>query len=227
MKPMVVVIALLLLAGGSAADEVLKPVSDDALHFRIEVGLKKAKTVAGWFDESKGTGKGIDVVVLDLDGDGAPETRRVLRKQKMPPDYPYPEFVQMVIDVRHEEARWNITFQDIHRYYPEGQEKPKQRFWFGWQLTKGDSMASFSGAEPRFYGTAEEAAKADPMRLGQDLKFEVTAGTQGPGALLSVSVKDATGCSLGNMQAGTKFQKPRIRIVKDEKEVLSTTAEYG
>jgi hypothetical protein len=227
MRSMLLVLALLLLAAGAMAEEVIKPKSDQALHFRIEVGLVKTKTVVGWFDESKGTGKGIDSVVLDLDGDGTPETRRVLPTHKMPPDYPYPEYVQMVIDLRHEGVHWNITYQDIHRYMEEGFDRPKQRFFSGWQITKGTAIASFSGGEPRFYATAEEAAKAEPMRYGRDVTIEISAGTRGPGALLNVSVKDATGCSLGSMYTDTGPRKPRIRIVQEEKEKLTATAEYG
>jgi len=219
---------LLLLSVGAFAEDVAGPSSENALHFKVEIGGEKPKTVLGWFDESKGTGKGLDVVVLDLDGDGKAETRQALQKMQFDIGEGLKEMVQMQCAVAHEGAHWTLTYQDINAWRSADEEPLPPQYMFSCTVTKGGAMVAFGGGSTvKLHASAAAAAKAGPLRVGGKIAFDVSATTRGSDPLLNISVVDAGGNRLSQMRIRGKSVPPEFVLSVAGEQKLTGSAEYG
>jgi hypothetical protein len=217
---------LLLLAGTASADEAVKPVSEEPLWLRVEIGSKARRILTCFLDESKGTGKGYDRAVVDLDGDGTPET---VQKGELSIDYGdgrVEEFEVPEIRVTHEGRKWTLEFFEI------AEERPKltagiARCGFDWTVEGEDAIAVFIFGRLTLHAGLEQARKADPVRLGPPFEWVVTPKERGPHPMLSVAVRDATGLTLRVAGRGEEEARPRVRVSNDEGVDLTLDGEYG
>jgi hypothetical protein len=92
---------------------------------------------------------------------------------------------------------------------------------------KDDTALIFDAPAPVLHGSAEFAARADPVRLGGKLGFGVEAGRQGPKAILTITVEDEGGSRLSRAQAGQEMIAPAFVLSQEGKEVERGSAEYG
>jgi len=198
---------LFALAGPAASADIAAPVSDAPLHFRLEVGVESVRVIAGFIDESKGTGKGYDSAFLDLDGDGTPEAKQDFptkldpRTKKETPD---PK-----VRIEHEGAIWVLDLYSVGRRRPVARDG-RVRASIRWSVTRGDFYAWFINGAATLW-TSEGAAGEDlPISLGRYLAFEVTSSTRGPEAMLNVGLKDPNDCTLRLAQVGKEMRLPNV-----------------
>ncbi|MHC4861285.1 MAG: hypothetical protein ACYTDY_14475, partial [Planctomycetota bacterium] len=165
---MTTILAMLLLAAAPPAE----PVSKEPLWFRIELGARTTRIVSGFLDESKGTGKGYDRAVVDLDGDGTPET---VQKGELSIDYGdgrVEEFEVPEIRVTHEGARWTLEFLAIGEKRPI-LEDGVARTGFDWTVEGEEAFAMFINGQITLHDRVERARRTDPLSLGPPFRWEV------------------------------------------------------
>ena len=216
---------LFFLATGAVADspaQPVQPVSDNAVCLRLLVGIENPKLITGFLDETKGTGDGYDVAFLDLDGDGAPETRQdfgtyeVYRTLEKRPD---PK-----VKISHEGCDWVLDLRYSRFTVREGVASANIR----WTVTRGEEFyAWFINGRVSFFTDPEAAAAADPIRLGPPFHFKMGTRTRGRQGLVTVGLKDANGCTLRLARTNGKIVQPTLKLLSEGSEVLQTQASYG
>lgn len=216
---------LLLLAVPAVAGEPSvapkAPASAHALFFRLEVGVKPGRIVTGWLDERKGTGTGYDVAVVDLDGDGVPETVEECPDMKLAgtgKTRPAPR-----ITVPDGGTTWVVDL----RYSGLSSRKAPTRTYFQWSVTSGKLYAWFINGHISFYPSAAAAKAAPPTRIGPPFHFELSAATRGAKSLVRVALKDGNGCSMRLARRNDKVIRPNVKLLLGGEEAASATASYG
>jgi len=233
MKRIALTVCLLLavtavaVGGEPAPAPTAAPISEQPLHFRIEVGVRPGYVVSGWLDESKGTGEGYDLVLLDLDGDGTFETKQVAPTQKnyqTQKDVPKP-----TITIDREGAKWALDL------YSLGQRRPTVKgdslaTYVKWTVRTEELYAYFINGRVTLYADAAKAKAAKPIRLGPPFTFDTGSSQRGPDALLRVGLKDGNGCTmrLARDNAGKgPYRYIKVQLHSGEKQFLDTNATYG
>jgi hypothetical protein len=217
---------LCLLASLAPAEEALVPVSPNAVHFRLEVGLEPGHVVAGWLDVRGESGTEFDAAVLDLDADGEPETVQPFGMVK---DYRTQKNVRHPkIAIERDGVKWELDL----RYSGLVPSQPRLNTYIRWSATKGDLYAWFINGRVLFHATAEAAAKAKPVRLGPPFHFEVGTRQRGAQALARVGLKDANGCTMRLARQRTergnvRELKIKVRLTQDGETRYETWASYG
>ncbi len=222
----VCLLALVFLAGAgpASASGDLAPVSEQALHFRAEVGVEPGHIVCGWLDESKGTGKGYDTAVLDTDGDGKGDERQVfplqenrVTKKRVP---------RPTITFQADGAVWTLDLYSLG-YRRPNLSSGKVETYLRWSVRKDGLYAWFINGKTTLYTDREAAARSRPVRLGPPFRFEVGATTRGMQSLVRVGLKDGNGCTMRLARVDGAERRIRVVLRSGEKEVLAVTAEYG
>lgn len=224
MKSIPIVVVLLGLSAAGALAEEAAPVSAEALHFRLEVGVEEPLAVSGLLDETGGTGTGYDVARLDLDGDGVFETEQAFAAGTDPRTKR--EFRDAKITIERDGATWQVDLYALRFRRPKV-EDGRVDAYFRWSVTKGDFYAWFINGRMPLFTTAKAAAEELPAILGQNLAFEVTATTRGPQALLNVGLKDPNGCTLRLARVGAEQQTPTVTLDQCCCEQVSLDLTYG
>lgn len=215
-------VLVLLFATIAVAEEAPTPVSDNALHFRLLVGAEKPLAVAGWLDETKGTGTGYDTAFLDLDGDGVAETRQDYGMWRARPNLP--ERPDAKITITHEGAEWLVDLRYSQLAVNDGVAQPYIR----WSVTKGTEFyAWFINGRVKFYTDRAAAAAADAIRMGPPFHFQTGTRVRGRQALVNIGLKDSNGCTLRLARKDGRQVQPHLRLLKDAEEVFQTPASYG
>jgi hypothetical protein len=205
-----------------------EPVSEQPLHFRMEVGVRPGYVVSGWLDESKGTGKGYDLAVLDLDGDGTFETKQPAATQK---DYQTQKDVpKPVVTIDREGAKWALDLYSLGRRRPTVKDGAVVTY-IKWTVTTDAFYAYFINGRVTLHADAAKAKAAKPIRLGPPFSFDTGSAQRGPDALLRVGLKDGNGCTMRLARAGDGKTMPyryiKVQLTSGEKQFLDTKATYG
>jgi hypothetical protein len=201
-----------------------EPVSKKPLWFRIVAGAETTREVLGYADEGNGTGKGYDRTVLDLDGDGTPETTQRFPTEEDPitkERSPVP-----CVSFEHAGAEWALS--PFGLAYVDLEASGDSPFVHtDWSVKAKEFYAWFISGPVRLHSTAEAARDADPIRLGPPFRFEFKTGTQGPKALLEVSIRDGNGCTLRVARDDGEERQISVRLLAGEEQSLSVIGEYG
>lgn len=220
----IVVFCLLLFAAGALADEAAPPPRAEPLHFRLEIGVEEPLAVAGYLDETGGTGTGYDVARLDLDGDGVFETEQPFAAGTDPRTKR--EFRDAKITVEKDGATWQIDLYAL-RFRRPTIEDGRADATFRWSVTKGDFYAWFINGRIPLFTSAKAAAEEMPVILGRNFAFEVTATTRGPQALLNVGLKDPNGGTLRLARVGKEERAPSATLDQCCCERVEVNLSYG
>ncbi|MBD3161785.1 MAG: hypothetical protein GF328_06735 [Candidatus Latescibacteria bacterium] len=214
--------ALSLLASSVPAAAPAGPVSEEALHFRLEVGVEPGHVVSGWLDESGGTGEGYDSAALDLDGDGEADRRlsfpmvtrgtRRMREVKIPIEHDGATFTFEPYSVAYRRPPVADGAASIH---------------IRWAVTKGDRYCWFINGNVVLHTDPDAARKARPIRLGPPFRFEVSATTRGPEALVRAGLKDSQNSTLRLTREGGKEVRMEVRLERNGEVCLDVPARYG
>jgi hypothetical protein len=223
MKLLSITLGIVCLASAArAAEERLEPRSPEAIHFRLEIGVKPGHVVAGWLDTRGEAGEGFDSAVLDLDGDGRAETVQTfpeMRDYRTETMMPHPQVV-----VEHEGGRWQLDLR-YSRFRPAGETAREATI--RWVLTKGDFYAWFINGRATFHTTAEAASAAEPIRMGPPFRFQTGTRTRGRQALVTVGLKDVNGGTLRMAKIGRGELRPHVEIIDDGETRYEAWARYG
>jgi hypothetical protein len=215
---------LIVIGPVTAEEPTIVPLSEEPLHFRLEVGVQPGHIVSGWLDESKGTGTGFDMAVLDLDGDGRYETKQSFGTQL---NYTTKKQVpKPVVTIEHEDATWVFDLNSLgfrRPYLKAGTYSAYMK----WSVTKGDFYAWFINGRTTLTTDRMTAQKAPPIRLGPPFSFTAAGATKGAEALLRFGVKDGNGCTMRLARVGKVQRRPEVVLSAEGKEVEKATATYG
>ena len=226
MRILVVPLLLLALPAAALAADPPKPVSEKPLWFRVFFGTKPPKLVIGFLDESKGTGGGDDVAVVDLDGDGVPETRqtsdlrtvffedgREIEQSNTVPD----------LEVRVGEHVFHVEFESL------GWTDLSALSWLSvdWSVHSGKAILQFRDGHLGLSPTREAAKRSPPLRIGPPFHLRASADTLGPDATVQMMVEDAGGFELSGFFADGVERGPRVVLTRDGEEGGRAVAEYG
>jgi hypothetical protein len=222
MKSVCLMLGVLCLLGAvSSAEEALTPVSKDALHFRLEVGVRPGHIITGWLDTRGDGGESFDSVVLDADGDGKVETVTTFGKVT---DYrTKAEIYNPQVVVEREDAKWVLDL----RYSRFQKTADGTHTYIRWSVTKGGFYAWFINGKTMFHATAEAAAKAKPLRMGPPFHFETTTSTQGTKGLVNIGLKDANGCTMRLARLDKGEVRPQVRLIQNGEQRFEEHAAYG
>jgi hypothetical protein len=226
----VLLLVALLAAGSAVAGDVARPVSSGALHFGLLVGPSPGRLVVGFLDESRGTGRGYDLAVLDLDGDGRPETRRPMSVQKYDDDWIVHGF-SFTVDgrdytleldglapgpLRTVHVDWTVSWTDETTIPIHGIRVP----WGHWTavfINGTTALSSFPLAAPFL----------PRIRLGPPFRFCLEQGRRGPDPVLTVTFLDSLGASLRLAYRGRDEIGITLRLMRGDDVVLEADGEYG
>jgi len=201
---------------------VVTPVSSNARWFRLVVGGEKPRTIVGFVDESRGTGKGYNRFVIDWDGNGTPEAIFAFPPAR---DWETGKFVPSpTLKLRMGETRLGLELYGLA--FPEEGEGGERRVWMNWTVREGAFSARFINGQGRLYPSADAAERGTPIHLGPPFRFDVNSTTRGPEALISVGLKDANDATL-RVAGNETERKISVRLTAGENVKLDTTAEYG
>ncbi len=216
-RPLLTVLVILLLAASSRAGESIRPASRHANYLGLLVGPHPGRLVVGWIDESKGTGQGHDLVVLDLDGDGRPETRRPLEVETLDVSWILHRF-----SFEHEAKTYHVEFDGL-----AGPGSSPRLVSCDWTVLTSTESATFISGLALLTTSPLAAAFLPRIRLGPPFRFEVTTGIQGPDPILSVSLLDAMGGTLRLANREMEEIRPTVTLRRGDTLLLEATGEYG
>jgi hypothetical protein len=214
------------LATPIAGGEEAAPVSEKALWFRIVLGTEPEREVLGFLDETKGTGKGYDVAVVDGDGDGSPETRgsHTLTIHWGPGREETHE--QPAASLEHAGRHWSLTFETYHSELSVGPGLTTL-VSFDWSAWAEETWVHFINGRVRMYTSLEAARKARPNRLAAPFRWAVGVGTRGPSALVTAALDDAAGARLRIAGRGDDDIRTSLRILRKDGAAEEVVGDYG
>jgi hypothetical protein len=166
-------------------EKAAAPAAEQALHFRIDAGVKPGNVVAGYLDESGGPGKGFDRVSLDLDGDGTYETVQAagtVQDYRTKKPVPKP-----TVTIERDGAKWVLDLYSLGRSRPVARDG-KAMTYAHWSVTSGDLYAWFINGRVTLYTDAESAKAGKAIRLGPPFKFDTGTSMRGPDAMVRVGL---------------------------------------
>ncbi len=211
---------LLSLAATSAAEAgVLR------YHFRLVVGARETKTVAGFLDLTDPDGKAKATADLDLDGDARPETRVPLARTDGPVIAGRVAWRRYEFRLEHEGATWAVNFMP-----PPARviRTPIFGAGLGWWVEKDGLRLTFGkGPAARLTGDARTWGALPAIRIGAPLAIRATAGTQGTDAVLGACVKDAGGHRLLSAERDGTELRASVALRANGRPVVTTSLEYG
>ena len=200
---------LCLIALPSFAQDPPTPVSRKARFFRVVMGTSEKLTVAGFVDESKGTGKGYDRAVLDLDGDGTPEAVRKISEPA-------------VLRLHHAGAVYTLTVHGLgDRVWRN------ETFHSSWTVCRDGLLLSFMSGRAPLYASPKDAMTRKPIRLGGPFRYEVRSRIEGPKAVLSVRLEDAMGGNLNGARRPNRIERIRVRLERPGTAPWEGRPDYG
>ncbi len=213
----VLVVAIVLATTVTAlAGERRRPASTHAKYFGLLVGPQPGRLVTGFLDESGGDGRGFDTAVLDLDGDGAPETPQKLEIQKIDADWII-YTMSFVID----EVHYQVEFSDLGRAALEV-------VWIGWTGSHPDGGAAvFINGAALLSTNPMLTAFLPRLRLCRPFRFDVIARTRGPEIIANVALHDAMGGTLRLAFTGQKEENIVLVLERGDAKILEASGEYG
>jgi hypothetical protein len=219
--PAALLLIPLLAASALGEPEHFDAVSEDALHFRVEIGREPGHVVHVVLDESAGIRTGYDTALLDQDGDGTFEGRQTFEEKK---DYRDNTFRDAKISFTHDDATWAlelISFKYSRPAMKDGTLTTSVR----WSVTREDFHVWFINGRTTF---AADVERAGTVRMGPPFHFEASAATKGPKALALVGLKDQNGCTLRLARGeGNRQLRPEIRLLAGGEEKFKAYASYG
>jgi hypothetical protein len=222
MRLLIVTLLLTSLSAGTTfAEELLRPVSERAKHFRLVLGVEDLLTVVGYLDESTGTGKGYDRAVLDLDSDGTPESVQEFTSDLtclgIERGTPLP-FLRLF----HDGADYEFTILGALT------SSPRDGTWHSsWSIRKGGQRVSFMSSRAPLHDSAKAARDGKPIRLGPPFTFEFRTRIEGPRAVLDVKLKGPMGGNLDRAHRHRKTVKIRVELRKGPEVVSEGELDYG
>jgi hypothetical protein len=217
---------IFLLGGKSVSAGESSPVSKRPLHFRIEVGVEPVKEITGYLDETQGTGKGYDVAVCDLDGDGKPEHRgsRVVKYHVGTPVWA--EVTQPAIKFEHAGRSFAIylnTFWGQKEIPADGTALVP----LAWDAAREDGLVEFKRGTCRAYLDLAAARKAKPVRIGPPFHWVIGTRVRGPHAFVTAALSDESGTRLSFGRRDGATIRPTVRILSEDGPAVTILGDYG
>lgn len=212
---------LLLLALPAVGEELARPVSDQVRFFRLVVGDEKPLTVLGFIDESGGTGRGYDRAVLDLDGDGVPESLQEFTS--LEPFFGEGERAPLVfLRIVHGEATYELTVHGL-----SGPARRSGDYHSSWSVRRAGLALSFMSSRSPLHDSLEQAKTGKPIRLGGPFRFRARTRIEGPNAVLDVNLQDSMAGELNGATRQGKKEQIRVRLLRGEDLVEEGRLDYG
>jgi hypothetical protein len=221
---------VLFVADTARAADTIRPASSNAKYFGLLIGPEPGRLVVGFLDESKGTGRGFDLAVLDLDGDGRPETRHGLAIHKYDDDWINYKF-EFVVD----EVEYTLDLDDLA---PGRLQIVSVRWTISWAertvipingmtIQWGHWTVLFVNGGVVLADSPLAAAFMPRIRLGPPFRYEFSMGLRGPDPVLNVALLDVQGLTMRFAYDESKEVPIALTLRRGKEVVLEATSDYG
>lgn len=212
-------------------------VSDKPLWFRVAFAADPNRSILGVLDEGGGTGSGYSLVYLDLNRDGDPlndtpqtfEETPVQSREIMGPFMIKFGFRGPVHGDL--EGEYCIDLSLMHFYKQRGGAGAGK--FLTWRLTADDWKYLWVSGTIGLYGSAAEANRHDPVLLGSDSAWKISADRARGGVKFSAGLYDANGCILRAVYSRSVpdqaqvAMEPEFMLMKGRERVLTQGMEFG
>ncbi|MBN2415721.1 hypothetical protein JXO52_07755 [bacterium] len=227
--------AVLAASAGPAGKATL--VSNKPLWFRVAFAAEPGRTILGVLDEGGGTGSGYSLVYLDLDRDGDPLNDPIQTFEETPGrnrEIMGPFMIKFDLrgPVRKDlVGEYSIDLSLMHFYRQRGGAGSGD--YLTWRLTAAGWRYLWVSGTIGLYDSAAEANRHDPVLLGSDSAWKITADRVRDGVKFSAGLYDANGCILRIVYSGDQLldagqvRKPEFRLMKGRETVLTQSMEFG
>lgn len=220
MRALIVALLLTLCIDPTLANDRPRVISEWAQHFSLVVGAKDPRTVLGFFDESAGSGKGYDRAVLDLDGDGIPESVQDFSSAHVFTGGP--QGPAATLHVKHDGATFWLTIYGLSDRGPA-----RADYHSSWTVEKDGVAASCMSCRTPLYTTPEAAREGKPIRMGPPVSFDVRPRIEGPKAVLAVTLEGPMGGNLNRAFRDGRAERIRVCVVRRKTVVEDGQLDYG
>jgi len=215
-----VLLLLLSLAATTAAEAgVLR------YHFRLVVGTREAKTVAGYLDLTDPDGEAKATADLDLTGDGKPETRVPLVRTDGPVVGGRVAWRRYEFSFEHEGATWGVNFMPPPARFVR---TPVFAAGVGWWVARDGLRLEFGkGPAARLTDDRKAWGTLPAIRIGAPLDLRATTSHRGPDAVLGAVVSDAGGHRLLCAERDERELRVAVDFRVNGESVVTASLEYG
>ncbi len=228
MRSLALLVPLLLFASSTlaAAAEESAPAGapERPLYFRLEIGFETTRVIEARLENPAGTDTGYNAVLLDLDEDGIPETRREFGltthpRTKRP-------MRNNRVSIRHEGAIWTLELDPLKspttaRTLDAGPTSVH------WSVQKDGLYVRFLGSSLTLYASEEQARTGAPFCMGPALIFTVTASTRGSSPTVLTDLVGPNGGSLAMVRRDRKEVRPEVRVLAGEESKIFRRPGYS
>jgi hypothetical protein len=194
------------------------------LHFRLEIGREATIVVEARLVASPGSATGYDTVLLDLDGDGKPETRRPigervhLRTKRTVRDVRIP--------IRHEGAIFTLEL-DALKSPVSARALAAGTTEVHWSVHAGGLYVRFLESPLTLHSRAEDVRSVAPFRMGPPLSFVLETRTRGPNPTVETDLRDPNGGSLAMVVRDGKEVRPEVKVLAAGEEKIAARPGYS
>jgi hypothetical protein len=216
-------ILLMLAVPASGAEDAPAAEPGKTLHFRLLVGADPGKPIAGRLVEVA-AGEGLGAALLDLDGDGTFETKKVFRESvRLRTKRPVRD---ARVRVEHQDVIWTLEI-DALRSPARARTLEAGETRVHWSAQAGDLYVRFMEAPLVLHAGAKDARTAKAFRMGPPLTLEIGASSRGPHALVTIALREGNGGKLAVVMRGKDKPRPDVKVLAAEEVKVSASPGYS
>lgn len=203
--------------------------SENPLYFRVVFGEEGNNSMLGILDESGGTGAGYNVAYVDENMNGdltdevAKEFSRVERGSRAGELEPRFEFMGPFKG--EENAKYTLYIYSLVQ--KNRRIAPGSAYSFIWFLDVNQWNYFFLNGKMTLFSNAADALKGNPVRLGSQCQWEISARTRDGKPMVSAGLKDENGCTLRILRRASKTISPTLTLIQDGQVKAEEKMKFG
>ena len=202
--------------------------SEKPLYLRIAFGDESGKIMWGVIDESEGTGKGYDIVYLDVDMDlnlknnspiKFPKAKRRSDQRKYMAKFSFDG------PMGDKKGKYTLDIYALGSVWYK--DKPLDKTYFRWDLDIEGWNYHFINGLMGLYASVDKAFNGKPVRLGVPCKWEINHSPKEFEMRINVGLKDKNGCTLRSLRNRSGRLSPQLTLLSGKKVVKEAKMEFG
>jgi hypothetical protein len=191
--------------------------SERPLYFRVVFGQESNDSMLGVLDESGGSDSGYNVAYIDenMNGDLADEAAKEFPRRKLGSRTgelePRFEFTGPFKGT--ERAKYTLYIYSLAR--KSRTPAPGNGYSFIWFVDINQWNYFFLNGKMSLFSNAADALKGNPVRLGSQCQWEISARTRDGKPMISAGLKDINGCTLRIVRRAGQTVSPKLTLIQD------------